>query len=234
MELDRARGADAVHDPGRLRLTTVLGDIYTNGDPAGTRNFILQTADHAGPDWVIETSIDITQLTNGGYEQGGLLVYMDDDNYIKFDPLSDPGSADVNRIELRSEVNGVIGASPADPQVPDGTANVWLRLTKTGTSYAGEYSYDGTTWTALASPVTNPMTDPRFGLFTLGVQNSGHVVSFDYLEVNGERGCEEPPPTNQNPTIQTATADPTIGFAPLPVAVRGRGDGSRRRRHREL
>jgi cytochrome c len=203
---------------GRLEITTVAGDIYTNGDPATTRNFILQTADHAGADWTIETQVNIGQLTNGGYEQGGLLVYKDDDNYIKFDPLSDPGNTDVNRIELRSEVNGVIQTSPADPQVPDGTQNVYLRLTKTGTSYAGEYSYNGETWTALASPVTNAMTEPSFGIYTLGVQNNNHVVPFEYFALDGNRGeCEEPEPENQNPQIQTATANPAIGFAPLPV-----------------
>ena len=84
--------------------------------------------------------------------------------------------------------------------MPAGTTNVWLRLTKTGTSYAGEYSYDGENWTALASPVTNPMADPRFGIYTIGVQNSGHIVTFDYFAVDGNRGdCEEPPPTNRRP-----------------------------------
>ena len=33
---------------GGLTATTVAGDIYTNSDPAATRNFFLQTADHAG------------------------------------------------------------------------------------------------------------------------------------------------------------------------------------------
>ena len=56
---------------------------------------MLQTADHAGADWVIETSVDVTQITQGGYEQGGLMAYKDDDNYVKFDPVSDPGNTDV-------------------------------------------------------------------------------------------------------------------------------------------
>ena len=103
---------------GKLAITTVAGDIYTNGDPLPTRNFILQTADHAGADWEIETSVDVTQITQGGYEQGGLMAYKDDDNYVKFDPVSDPGNTDVNRIELRSEVAGAIGANPRRHQHP--------------------------------------------------------------------------------------------------------------------
>ena len=49
---------------------------------------------------------------NGGYEQGGLLVYQDADNYVKYDLISDDGQTIKNRIELRSEVNGAI----QDPQ----------------------------------------------------------------------------------------------------------------------
>ncbi len=74
---------------GSLNVTTVLGDVYTNSDATGTRNFILQTADHVGKEnYVLETKVDVSQL-NGGYAQGGLLVYTDDDNYVKFDAISD-------------------------------------------------------------------------------------------------------------------------------------------------
>ena len=48
--------------------------------------------------------------------------------------------------------------------MPAGTARTfWLRLTKTGTNYTGEYSFDGTTWTAIAGTVANPMAAPDFG-----------------------------------------------------------------------
>ena len=102
--------------------------------------------------------------------------------------------------------------------LPTNNGDVWLRLTKAGTSYSGEYSFDGTTLTSIGASVTNAMTEPDFGLFTLGVNSGGGTVTFDYLAVDGNRGgCEPPPPQNQNPQIQTATANPTIGFAPLPV-----------------
>ena len=56
--------------------------------------FFLQSADHAGADWVIETKVDAIELS-GGYEQAGLLARVDDDNYVKFDilvrrPADDP------------------------------------------------------------------------------------------------------------------------------------------------
>ncbi|HET8784604.1 MAG TPA: ThuA domain-containing protein, partial [Candidatus Limnocylindrales bacterium] len=203
---------------GQLLATTDDGDIYTTPNAETAGPFFLQTADHAGADWVIETKVDARELS-GGYEQGGLLAYKDDDNYVKYDVLSDDGQDAINRIELRSEVGGVI----QDPQpqltpLPANDGDVWLRLTKTGTSYSGEYSFDGTTWTSIGAAVTNAMTEPDFGLFTLGVNDGGGTVGFDYLAVDGDRGeCEEPEPENQSPQIQSATADPTIGLAPLPV-----------------
>ena len=90
---------------GALKVTTVLGDIYTNGDPSGTRQLSCRRADHAGADYVLETKVDVTQL-NGGYAQGGILVHADDDNYVKFDAISDVDNPQFNRIELRSEVAG--------------------------------------------------------------------------------------------------------------------------------
>ncbi len=202
---------------GQLKVTTVLGDLYTNSDSSTTRNLLLQSADHAGgEDYVLETKVDVSQL-NGGYAQGGLLVYTDDDNYVKLDAISDQGQTAFGRIELRSESGGAIQEpQPQATNPPANTKDVWLRLTKTGTSYAGEYSYDGSTWTALSAPVPNPQTQAKFGLFTLGVQIADRVVSFDYLKVNGSTGC---PPSDENhaPEITAATATPTSGFAPLPV-----------------
>ncbi len=141
-------------EDGKLKMTTVLGDIYTNSDPAATRNFILQQP--TKEDYVLETKVDVTQL-NGGYAQGGILVRADDDNYVKFDAISDVDNPKFNRIELRSEQAGTI--QNPQPEVNSGfptTVNdVWLRLTKTGTTYKGEWSLDGSTWTAMAATVTN-------------------------------------------------------------------------------
>ena len=64
---------------------------------------------------------------------------------------------------------------------------MWLRLTKTGTSYAGEYSYDGQTWTSIGQPVSHAMALPSFGLFTLGVNSPGGTAVFDYFRSTAHR-----------------------------------------------
>jgi cytochrome c len=203
---------------GELTITTSPGDIYTGDTTPPPNNFILQSADHAGADWVIETKLSGT--INGGYGQGGLMAFQDGSNYVKFDAISDAGNTRINRIELRSEVNGAIAAPEPNVDVPVGTTNIWLRLTKTGTSYAGEYSYDGQTWVAMAAPVTNAIAAPSFGLFAFGPQadGQGDTVSFDYFTLDGPDGCEPPPPTNAAPVIGSVSASPTSGFGPLQVA----------------
>ena len=133
------------------------GDLYTNSDSTGTRNFFLQTADHAAADYVLETKL--TTNLAGGYGQGGIIVYTDDDNYVKLDAISDVNNTRINRIELRSETAAAIGnPQPEFTSVPTGTTTIWLRLTKAGTSYTGEYSFDGTTWTAMSAAVTHAQT----------------------------------------------------------------------------
>ena len=84
---------------GEFKLKLSLGDIYTGDTNPPPNNFILQDASHAGADWVIETKIN-AYTHDGGYAQGGLLAYLDGDNYIKFDAITDPNNTRVNRIEL--------------------------------------------------------------------------------------------------------------------------------------
>ena len=50
---------------------------------------------------LLETKVTGTYA--GGYAQGGIIVYGDDDNYVKLDAVSDVNQTRVNRFELRSD-----------------------------------------------------------------------------------------------------------------------------------
>ena len=167
---------------------------------------------------MLETKVAST--ADGGYQQGGILVYTDDDNYVKLDAISDDGNTRVNRIELRSETAAAIGNPQPQINVPDGTANIWLRLTKAGTSYSGEYSFDGSAWTSVGGAVTHAQTAPRFGLYTLGVNLPGKTFAFDYFKVDGNLGCETAQ-SNATPVISRRRPTPSGGIAPLPVTFSG-------------
>ena len=88
-------------------------------------------------DWTIETKVDGSQL-NEQYQQAGLIVYGDDDNYLKLDYIVDnaAGQPVIRRIEFRSEIGGVV--QNPQPQVANLTRAVWhLRLAKAGNVYTG-------------------------------------------------------------------------------------------------
>src|SRR5690606_7758282 len=86
---------------GKLELDTTPGDIYGT-DNTGPKNLILQPAP-AG-DWTLETKLDASALDEQ-YQQGGLMVYTGDDDYVKLDFLTTnaAGSTVARSIELRSE-----------------------------------------------------------------------------------------------------------------------------------
>ena len=196
---------------GKLTINTVQADV-----DGGNKNFILQTADHTGSDFVLETKLSAWTLSDN-YEQAGILIYGDDNNWVKFDPISDQNNTVINRIELRSKVNGTVVNPQPQINVPGGTTAIWIRLTKSGTDYSGEASFDGSTWQSVGQPVPNAMAAPKFGLFTAGVNSSGQSATFDYFKVNGSTGCSGGG-GDTSPVITSATATPTAGFAPLQVA----------------
>ena len=89
---------------GALKVTTTAGEIYqasTGRRPAAPAGGRPRRAD-----WVLETKL--TNTLDGGYSQGGILAYGDDNNYVKINAISDEGNARVNRLEMRSEVGGTV------------------------------------------------------------------------------------------------------------------------------
>ncbi|WP_432872034.1 ThuA domain-containing protein [Microbispora rosea] len=174
---------------GNLELDTTTGDIYGTTN-SGPKNFILQKAPSG--DWTLETKVDGSAL-NEQYQQGGLMVYGDDDNYVKFDFLTTnaAGSTVARTIELRSEVGGTV--QNPQPQVNNLSAGPWwLRLKKEGDSFTGSYSSDGTTWTDLATNGTVAVVKnsavanaSKVGVYTIGTaQSASKTVKFDYFKLN--------------------------------------------------
>ncbi|TYC21298.1 DUF1349 domain-containing protein [Micromonospora sp. MP36] len=192
---------------GNLEIDTEKGDIYGSSN-SGTKNFILQTAPDG--DWTIETKVDGSAF-NEQWQQAGLLVYQDDDNYVKFDYISDnqAGQAIARRIELRSEVGGVV-QQPA-PSASNLTTGVWwLRVSKAGNTFRGYYSSDGTTWTELGTGVPNgALASAKVGLFAFGAnQQTARTAKFDYFHLTV---VDRTPPT-VTATVEPAAPDGSNGW----------------------
>jgi PKD repeat protein len=197
---------------GTVAIPTGVGDIYQTTNTA--TNIVLRTA----PSGAFTVTAKINHHGNERYQQGGIIVYGDDDNYVKLDRTGTnaPTSTNTEFFEFIQEQAGT-----ARNATQDHTANLaagfpsdfYLRIIWDGTNLTGAYSTDGSAWTTVGRASTAMPANPKIGFFALS-NGATTVVSpkFDYLTIDGP-----PCGTNQNPVISSATADKTIGVASLPV-----------------
>ncbi len=130
-------------------------------------------------------------MARDAYQQAGLILYGDDDNYAKM-VLEARGTADANArvFQFVREENG------APNEVGDSnTANLgaaypdtaYVRLSSDGTHVLASYSSDGTTWTQMpqADKLIAGINNPRIGLISLTGTGSRPVVdaAFDWFQL---------------------------------------------------
>lgn len=172
---------------GELRIETQPGDIHGTANQY-PRNFILQGLPDG--DWTVETRLRASMIHR--WQLAGILVYADDDNYVKFDIVANntPGTPTNLRAELVSERNATFGGGGnRNIDIAETSESGWwhLRLARTGDSYEGWISDDGVEWTSMGDPVTNDAQMSSFGLMAIGPEQEQPVtVAFDYFRLLGE------------------------------------------------
>jgi len=107
-------------------------------------------------DLSLETIAGFWYPLSANYQQGGLIIYQDDDNYIRLGHVFRDGT----RIEYEAEINGVL-QERSDAWVMDGTR---LRIERRGNTYTAAYSPSGVIWTPLGQPVTMDWPNAKMGL----------------------------------------------------------------------
>lgn len=182
-------------NPGSLTITPKTGDLTTTTNTA--QNVLLQPA--LG-DWTQTTKVTFSARPNAATQQGGIIAYSDDDNYLKFDLEATSATNIQFNTTLEDKLNGVqvaqtLNTLNANAILPANNT-VWLRMTKTGSSYSTFYSLDGGTWV----PVwTNGATlkDPQVGVFAFNRAGTttSLQVSFDFFHVDSSPPEPTPPPT---------------------------------------
>jgi cytochrome c len=187
---------------GNLRIRTQSGDINGTAN-SGPRNFVLQNVP-AG-DWTVETRLTPSMLHR--WQLAGLLVYGDDDNYVKFDVLANNASGAAKNLaaELVSEKDAQFGnGGNRNIDVAETTESGWyqLRLAKVGNTYSAAISANGAAWRTLGDPVTNTANLTSVGLMAIGPEQTAPVtVAFDYFRVSG-------PPDVSAPVVTPAVSQP--------------------------
>jgi alpha-glucuronidase len=172
-------------DEGSLIITSQAGDLQGNANTA--KNVALQDVNG---DWTADSALDFSRPLAANNEQGGIVAYADDDNYVKLAWEMGNAGAPLNRLRvvLVREQNGVadtLQITGADAQRivgPDGA--IWLRLKKTGTTYRAYYSTDGSVYRFMGS--TTLSAEPAgAGLiaFNRGGSSTDLDVAFDHFRI---------------------------------------------------
>lgn len=191
---------------GALVITSQNGDLQGNVNTA--KNLALQ---EVNGDWVAESKLVFSRPLANNNEQGGILAYADDNNYVKLAWEMSSSTAPINKLRvvlLREQAAAattvqVIGNDAQSIVGADGA--IWLRLAKSGNTYKGYYSNNGSVWRFMGSATLN-VEATRAGLlaFNRAGNSTDLEVAFDYFHIQsqGDHG--------------RVTADLTAVAAPTP------------------
>jgi beta-glucosidase len=176
---------------GSLTITPQAGDLTTTSNNA--KNLVLQPA--LG-DWTMTSKLTFAAVPNAATQQGGIIAYQDDDNYLKFDLEA----TSATNIQLKTsledslqsnpavsaspiQVNQTLNTTPMNGVLPaDNT--IWLRMAKQGYTYTTSYSLDGDTWVPVWSTGAT-LSNVKVGLIAFsGAAATGPQVAFDYFHLS--------------------------------------------------
>jgi beta-xylosidase len=158
---------DLTSQPGNLTITT-QGDWIWGTDNSNPQHNLFITPAPNG-DFKITTKVNFNPITN--FQNAGLLIYKDDDNYLKLQRIY----AAANVVELIKET---AGSPSVVASIPVTSTTVDLRVEKKGTSYYATYSLDGSYWIPVGvttSDITN---------FKVGLDASNEVPSVPEIPAN--------------------------------------------------
>lgn len=155
--------------PGYLRIVAENGDIA--GGTADAKNILLTGAPDG--DWTLDTKLDGKPTST--WSQGGLIVYVIDDTYIRMTRLYGAG----NQFQLDVKQGG----SRVHEETADTIASpvAYLRIQKVGDTYTGYYSADGVAYTQVGTARTVALDDPKIGLIVCA--GTGLTANFDYFHI---------------------------------------------------
>jgi len=172
---------------GELTITTQRGTIHgdeKNDDFSGSRQaknlFVIDSPNMGKGDFVLSTClIDFQPTTH--WQQAGLLLYNDDDNYVKF-IFEYNGSAKVTTVltEVEQKSNILPNAAPKD------TSRVFLRIVRKEGEYKAQVSNDGMEYQTVQEFEWDVEGPSKVGLIAKngGNPEAGEIEArFDFFEL---------------------------------------------------
>ncbi|WP_167357182.1 DUF2961 domain-containing protein [Paenibacillus pectinilyticus] len=156
-------------DTGIVRIIGQQGELFYDSNNA--KNILLRNAPEQ--DFSIVSKLTFPSPLDSNYQQAGVIIYQDDDNYVKIGRMSSDG---ISHFVFTKEV----GKTTEDQSVPDNVASqtLYLRLTKLGHQYSAYYSTNGIHFTRAGTFFSASLNAPRVGVFAW--TNAGKEMAADF------------------------------------------------------
>ena len=174
-----------------FRFDTQDADLFVDSNNAS-----VLTEDAPDRDYVVETRVHLDLPAEGccfNFVQAGLVVYGNDDNFIKLTHVS---IFETRQTEFAKELAPVPAGFPRYGNTVVGPPDDWTYLRVAVCEHRGEETYtpytsrDGTSWVR-GGTWTHTLGDAaRIGLVSMG--GSGFTAHFDYVRVYRAQGCRPP------------------------------------------
>jgi arabinan endo-1,5-alpha-L-arabinosidase len=143
-------------------------------------------------DYMVETKLDFNLPTSGvgpDFAQAGLLIYGDDNDFIRMDLFNDNDTRQVEFIKAETLVAAgypAWGATNLGPPAVSTEVSVWMRIVKRNVNgeehYTAYSSNDDVNWIEGGTWVHTLGNSARICLYA--GNRSGYTASFDYVHVS--------------------------------------------------
>jgi regulation of enolase protein 1 (concanavalin A-like superfamily) len=126
-------------------------------------------------DFIVE--VKVTGQYRDLYDQAGLMVRLDENNWLKC------GIEFVNGVQ---QVSAVITRNYSDWSViplPQNPATIWIRVHRRGTTVEVEYSLDGIEYLMLRLGYLTPVVNLNVGVMCASPEGNGFSMQFEKLQI---------------------------------------------------
>lgn len=167
-------------DNSQLSIKQTLGSHWDNKDPKGNNMFVINPTLQDAENFSV--TVKMTGKTTTGYEQAGLLIYKDDNNFVQVARMHKAGNPLI-AMNTRSGSN-VADISGSKKAPSDET--IYLKITKSGNAYNSFYSLDGLNWESTGSCTNANLVNAKIGVFSSS-EDVDNWFTFEEVRVNDKK-----------------------------------------------
>lgn len=153
--------------PGWLRISVPKGghDLYPGNNMGAPR--LLQTLPG---DFALATRVSTNPTSV--YQAAGILVWGNSNDFVRLE-------REISGVSMHFSNQGTYDGVSA---VPTGATVLYLRMTRSGSTFVGSFSTDGTTWIQVGTVQSEVGSSPLAGLTVLDQwQDNPYLADFDYF-----------------------------------------------------